>query len=263
MESAVSDTTTNILWESACFDATSVRLTGQRHGIRTDASTRYEKSLDPLLAGTTFKRVIEYMAFLGKGYTMTGKSSYCDESRVNHISILVEYAFISMKAGVEIPREEVNGILERLGFQFRAENSGLRIQVPSWRASKDINIREDITEEIARVYGYDKVPYVPLSADFRIAKKNAEIALRNLSNTHFSERGWHEVYNYSFSSEVLERKIGYTHLENIVSIQNAFNEEYTHMVRSLAPRLFLDMSHNQKYSERFGFFEIAKVFAKS
>ena len=177
MGSAVSDTTTNILWESACFDATSVRLTGQRHGIRTDASTRYEKSLDPLLAGTTCKRVVEYMAFLGKGYTMTGKSSYCDESRVNHISILVEYAFINMKAGVEIPREEVNGILERLGFQFRGENSELTIAVPSWRASKDINIREDIAEEIARVYGYDQIPYAPLSADFRIAKKNAEIAL--------------------------------------------------------------------------------------
>ena len=203
------------------------------------------------------------MDFLGKSYRETENSSYLDESRVNHISILVEYDFINMKAGVAIPREEVDAILERLGFQFRGENSELTIEVPSWRASKDINIREDIAEEVARVYGYDQIPHAPLSADFRIAKKNVEIELRNLSNRHFSERGWHEVYNYSFTNELLESKIGYRNLENMVSIQNAFNEEYTHMVRSLAPRLFLGVSHNQKYSERFGFFEIAKVFHKS
>ena len=203
------------------------------------------------------------MDFLGKSYRETENSSYLDESRVNHISIHVEYDFINMKAGVAIPREEVDAILERLGFQFRGENSELTIEVPSWRASKDINIREDIAEEVARVYGYDQIPHAPLSADFRIAKKNVEIELRNLSNRHFSERGWHEVYNYSFTNELLESKIGYRNLENMVSIQNAFNEEYTHMVRSLAPRLFLGVSHNQKYSERFGFFEIAKVFHKS
>lgn len=71
LHSAVSETTQNIIWESACFDATMIRLTAQRHGIRTDASTRYEKSLDPLLAGSTFPRVIEYLEFLGKEINIT------------------------------------------------------------------------------------------------------------------------------------------------------------------------------------------------
>lgn len=263
MESAVSDTTTSILWESACFDASSVRLTAQHHGIRTDASTRYEKSLDPLLAGTTFDRVVQYMNFLGKNSNTTGKSSYLNASHVNHISIDVGYDFINMKAGVTIPREEVNAILERLGFQSTIHDSRFTVEVPSWRASKDIKIREDIAEEVVRIYGYDRVPYTALSTDFRIGKKNAEIELRNLSNTHFSERGWNEVYNYSFTNEVLEHKAGYIHLDNMVSIQNAFNEEYTHMVRSLAPRLFQGINHNQKYAEKFGFFEVAKVYHKA
>jgi len=116
MESAVSETTRNIIWESACFDASSVRLTAQRHGIRTDASTRYEKSLDPLLAGTTFPRVMEYMNFLGKNYTETGYSEYIDTNRVNHITIDVTYDFLNKKAGVEIPSETVQNILKRLGF---------------------------------------------------------------------------------------------------------------------------------------------------
>lgn len=116
MESAVSLETKNIIWESATFDAVSIRLTAQRHGIRTDASTRYEKSLDPILAGTTFPRVIEYMEFLDKKFDITASSHYLREESVNHITINVDYDFINMKAGIEIPQEELNAILERLGF---------------------------------------------------------------------------------------------------------------------------------------------------
>lgn len=208
MHSAVSETTTSIIWESACFDATSVRLTAQRHGIRTDASTRYEKSLDPLLAGSTFPRVIEYMQYLGKVVNILGTSSYLDESRVNRIRIDVDYAFIDMKAGVEIPKDEVCSILEKLGFKLISHNSSLiSIEVPSWRASKDVSIQEDIAEEVARVYGYDRTPLTPLSANFRIAKKNPEITLRDLSLAHFSSQNYHEVYGYSFTSEALDRKV--------------------------------------------------------
>lgn len=62
--SSVTENTKNILWESACFDPITIRLSGQRHGVRTDSSMRYEKSLDPLLAGNTFGRVTDYMTFL-------------------------------------------------------------------------------------------------------------------------------------------------------------------------------------------------------
>jgi phenylalanyl-tRNA synthetase beta chain len=181
MESAVSESTTNILWESACFDATAVRLTAQRHGLRTDASTRYEKSLDPILAGTTFPRVVEYLNFLGKNIVLGGISHFLDTTRVNSISLDVEYSFINMKAGTIIPKEEVDGILTRLGFKISVPpgNTALKkiqsmdaisdvfqekihIEVPTWRASKDINIKEDIAEEVARVYGYDKTPLTAL-----------------------------------------------------------------------------------------------------
>lgn len=263
MESAVSESTKNIIWESACFDASSVRLTAQRHGVRTDASTRYEKSLDPLLAGTTFPRVMEYMNFLGKTFSTAGDSTYLDTSKVRNITIDVSYDFINKKAGVEIPEEATQNILKRLGFEIKNIASGISITVPSWRASKDINIKEDIAEELARVYGYDNVPYTALDANFSIGKKNEEISLRNLTHSHFSERGWNEVYNYSFSSEVLDRKIGFTDMESAIRIQNAFNEEYTHMTRSLAPRLFLDVNHNQKYSDQFAFYEIGKIYQKT
>lgn len=81
------------------------------------------------------------------------------------------------------------------------------ITIPSWRASKDIAIKEDIAEEVARIYGYDNTPLTPLSANFSIAGKNHEIILRNSTLSHFSERGYSEVYNYSFTNEDLDKKI--------------------------------------------------------
>lgn len=210
------------------------------------------------------------MRFLGKHYTITSSSPYLDASRVKDISIDVSYDFIDKKAGVKIPEETVKDILTRLGFTLSdipakvgIQESKIRVTVPSWRATKDISIKEDIAEEVSRVYGYEHVPYTPLDASFSIGKKNEEITLRNITLTHFRERGWHEVYNYSFTSEVLDGKIGLHDMENAVAIRNAFNEEYTHMSRSLAPRLFLDVSHNQKYSDAFAFFEIAKVYHKT
>ena len=114
MDSAVSETTTNIIWESATFDAVSVRLSAQRHGIRTDASTRYEKSLDPLLADFATNRIFDYLRFLEKNIKVTAIATYLDEKQVKKITLDVSYDFINMKAGVKIPKETVQKILERL-----------------------------------------------------------------------------------------------------------------------------------------------------
>lgn len=97
MESAVSLETKSIIWESACFDPISVRLTAQRQGIRTDASTRYEKSLDPLLAHQVFSRVQEYMQFMGKNISLTSSAHFLLQERVNHISISLAYDYVSKK----------------------------------------------------------------------------------------------------------------------------------------------------------------------
>lgn len=122
MDSAVSETTTNIIWESATFDAVSVRLSAQRHGVRTDASTRYEKSLDPLLASFATSRIHDYLEFLGKNIEITGIGSYLDTKQVNHITIDVDYDFINMKAGVIIPQTRIEEILRKLGFTFTIHN---------------------------------------------------------------------------------------------------------------------------------------------
>lgn len=98
MHSAVSLDTVNVIWESATFDAVSVRLSAQRHGVRTDASTRYEKSLDPLLASFATTRIYDYLIFLNKNIEVTAVGTYINEAKVNHIILDVSYEFIDSKA---------------------------------------------------------------------------------------------------------------------------------------------------------------------
>ena len=181
MDSAVSQGTINVIWESATFDAVSVRLSAQRHGIRTDASTRYEKSLDPLLASSATARIYDYLEFLGKNVEVTAVGSYLNEEKVKHITLDVSYEFINMKAGTVIPQKKIENILESLGFTFTIHNSQFTIQIPSWRASKDISIKEDIAEEVIRIYGYDNIAVAPLGANSGINTRNTNKQLRDIS----------------------------------------------------------------------------------
>ncbi|MDD2565340.1 MAG: phenylalanine--tRNA ligase subunit beta, partial [Candidatus Gracilibacteria bacterium] len=112
LESAISETTTNIYIESACFDASNIRLTAQRLGVRTDSSTRYEKSQDPLLTNKALARAMDFLSFIGKPGKIVGDSEYLDMTQVNNVSINFTEDFINKKIGVKIPGHEIERILK-------------------------------------------------------------------------------------------------------------------------------------------------------
>lgn len=187
MNTAVSETTTRVFWESATFRAATVRLTAQRHAIRTDASTRYEKSLDPLLAHSVFARVDEYLAFLGKTGSIQSEMHY--SVTVEPIEISLPFDRIDARAGVTIAHDTSVAILEALGFTIRDRSANnLMVVVPSWRATKDVSIAEDVIEEVLRIYGYDNIPAYPLSGDLPLGKKNTEKMLKSRLLQYFAER---------------------------------------------------------------------------
>lgn len=262
MSSAVSETTKNVYFESACFDPVSVRLTSQRLAVRTDSSMRFEKSLDPTLAARVLPRVFDLLRFLGKNGACTGAFSYLDESRVRNITINTDLGFIEKKLGLRVSKERTEEILERLGFDAAFAGDTFSVRVPSWRASKDISIKEDLVEEIGRINGYELVPDTPITGPFSIANKNGSIELRDSINAYFSAEGLFETYNYSFSNQNKDVRIGYADDSNAVRIQNAFNVEYTVMRRSMVPNLLEATAENLKQQKKFGFFEIGKIFRK-
>lgn len=118
---------------------------------------------------------------MGKNIETVATGSYLDTKQVNHITIDVSYEFINMKAGANIPTEKVQKILKSLGFEFTINNSQLTIIVPSWRASKDVSIKEDIAEEVIRIYGYDNIDIQSLGANSGISTRNQTKAIRDVS----------------------------------------------------------------------------------
>ncbi|MDD2891645.1 MAG: phenylalanine--tRNA ligase subunit beta [Candidatus Gracilibacteria bacterium] len=262
MSSAVSETTKNVYFESACFDPVSIRLTSQRLAIRTDASMRYEKSLDPTLASRALPRIFDVLTFLGKNGTCTGAFSYLNTAKVRDIAIHTDLAFVEKKLGLKISKERTEEILARLGFETTFSGDAFSVRVPSWRATKDISIKEDLVEEIGRINGYEQVPNTPITGPFSIAEKNKSIELRNSINAYFSAERFFETYNYSFSNQNKDALVGYADDSNAVHIQNAFNVEYTMMRRSMVPNLLEAAAENLKQQKDFAFFEIGKVFER-
>ena len=262
MSSAVSATTKNVYFEAACFDPVSIRLTTQRLAVRTDSSMRFEKSLDPTLARRVLPRVLDILKFLGKNTTCTGAFSYLDSTKVRDISITMDLAFIEKKLGLTVSKERTEEILSRLGFETTFSGNSFIAKVPSWRATKDISIKEDLVEEIGRINGYELVPDTPVTGPFSIATKNESIELRNQINTYFSSERLFEIYDYSFSNQKKDALIGYADDSNAVHIQNAFNVEYTMMRRSMVSNILEAVAENLKQQKKFGFFEIGKIFEK-
>lgn len=119
-----------------------------------------------------------------------------------------------------------------------------------------------MVEEIGRINGYELIPDTPITGPFSIANKNESIELRNRINAYFSAERLFETYNYSFSNQDKDARIGYADDSNAVHIQNAFNVEYTMMRRSMIPNLLEATAENLKQSKKFGFFEIGKIFEK-
>lgn len=284
LETAVSETTTRVLWESATFEATSIRLTAQRLGIRTDASTRYEKSLDPHLTTQVFGRVLEYLDFMGKTPEIMSHFEYIHPRFLEETVISLPLALVYQKAGQYISDDTIESILTKLGFEIldripsRQDSIALQlvkrtlmidggddelmIRVPSWRATKDISIPEDLVEEILRIYGYDHIPAIPFDEILPIREKNQEKHLHTLLLQFFANNGWTEVYNYSFTNLALQSDACLDNHESLIAIQNAYTEDFTHMRSSLAPRLFANIRNNIRHQENLQFFEIGNIYGK-
>ncbi len=185
LDSGITANTKNICIESAVFDATAIRLTAQRLGLRSDASTRFEKSLDPLLSSLALRRAIQLLNFAKVGGTITGISEYVNAGKVRNIELNVPHDFIESRIGTTLSVEEATGILERLGFMPELQNGTHHVRVPSHRASKDISIPEDIVEEIGRLHGYDSILEVPIPGVFQMTTKNDWVSLRNTLQNYF------------------------------------------------------------------------------
>lgn len=260
-EASVGLATNKIFLEAAHFEAASVRRTAQRHKLRTDSSARYEKTLDPEQTLQAPQRFIALLQQCGIQSTyeptvvVVGKTA-------QDLIIDVEHNFLEKQCGIALENDDIVKPLTRLGFHVvvnRNEQDGTvyRITVPSFRASKDIKIKEDILEEVIRSYGFERITHVlPRFAQHPF---DLSITMRTrIIKRFFAYTGsMIEQQNYAFHDESFIAQFGHDPKAS-VSLVNPISENHYRMIDSLIPGLLKNIKENHQGHDNLAFFECGK-----
>ena len=257
-ESAISETTKRVVLESANFDATTVRLTSVRHKLRTDASMRFEKSLDPENTIRGLARALELFQSVSPGIVPRDGVADNRAPLAKSAPIALPIHFVSRKLGKEVSQQQVVHILDALGFHTRETAPDLlTVTVPSWRATKDISLKDDLVEEIGRMIGYGEItPAAPLVACVPPYSNPMRMYLRAV-RAGLAAQGFTEVYNYSFVAEADVKRFGLK-IEDHIAVRNPIASEQTHMRRSLLPGIYRNIVDNVRRYREIRIFEIGQ-----
>jgi len=260
--SEVSNNTKTIILESANFNAGNIRRTSIRLGIRTEASTRFEKSLDNNLTIQAISRFYSILKQTSPNIKCISKLYDLNYSNNKSITINITLDFVNKKLGTIINKDFFEETLKNLGFKIKENSNNYKIEVPSYRATKDIQIPEDIVEEIGRIYGYDNIePKAPLVEIKPIQEKEIHLLRKNIRNSLSVGLGMKEVYNYSFNSKEQIEKLNLD-LNKHIKVKNPLSSQQEYLRYHLVPNMLLSVEKNYRNFDNFSIYEIGKVFVK-
>lgn len=260
LKSGISESTTEIILESAAFDPIIVRKSSVRHALRTDASQRFEKSLDPAMTEVAIKRAINLLQELCPSAKLVSEITTVGTWKPKKIEITANPETINSKIGKKIATKEMVIILKALEFDVKTVGKNLKITVPSHRATRDVNIEEDIVEEVARIHGYDQIDPVLPALPMSLPTENPERMYKHLTRSLFAlGLGFSEVVNYSFYSKDRFEKCGLSE-EGHIKILNYLSEDQTHMRRTLIPNMLANIAANERAFEKIQIFELGHTY---
>lgn len=259
LQSEIEDNTDSLLLESANFDAISVRKSSTRLGLRTDASMRYEKTLDPEMTLTAIERFMKLLMDIDPDVQVISRLSDEYVYKYPEISIDFDKKFIDRYTGIDISTEQITSTLTSLGFNVSGSNNNFTAQVPSWRSTKDVTIKADIVEEITRIYGYDNFEIKTTnSALHPVRRTQTNLCDNFVKDTLVEKYGMHEVHSYIWSDTKKYKEIGIDP-EPGVKLANAMTPEHDTIRNSIVPTLLSFTEENKAFAQDFGIFEIARV----
>ncbi len=259
LDSEIVEDTTTLTLESATFNAASIRKSAVRLAHRTDASARYEKSLDPEMTTVAIARFMKLLLDIDPGVKVV--SALTDEYAFHypHVALDFDKNFVDKYTGIEISDEHIVNTLTALGFGVKHEGNEFHVDVPSYRATKDISLKADIIEEITRIYGYDNFELTTTEAPLypvRMAEdKNVEDRMKDILVRRFK---LHEVHSYVWQYADEYKKLGMEVEENI-KLANSTNPNIETLRRSIIPTQLCQVSYNTSYDTDFGIFEVGRV----
>lgn len=194
--SGVNDETQDVLLECAFFSPLSITGRARRHGLHTDASHRYERGVDPALQHKAMERATRLLIEICGGQAGPIIDVSDESTLPKRATIALRREKLDRLIGHVVPSEQVSDILRRLGCQVTEQGDNWLAIAPSWRF--DMEIEEDLVEEVARVYGYNNIPDVPVRADLVMTKhREADLTLKRVK-TMLVDHGYQEAITYSF-----------------------------------------------------------------
>ena len=253
----VSEETKNIILESAYFNPTSVRRTSAAHGLRSDSSARFEKGIDPNMQKAALARAVELILELCPNAVV--ESSVGVVNKVDDKVVEITTSYINNYLGIILSTEEIVAILEGLSFKVEASGEDLVVKVPTRRP--DISIKQDLVEEVIRIYGYDNLAST-LPKFSKTTKGGLTYSQRMVRDLRavYASLGFNDTINYSLVSE--EEATQYT-LEDHhkVRLLMPMTETHSTLRQSLIPGLLNTVQYNVARKQKdLKLLEIGRVF---
>ena len=240
--SMITDDVKTVLFEAACFDGTSIRLSSKRIGLRTDASGKFEKGLDPNNEQAAIDRACQLMEELGAGEVVGGMVDVCSETR-EPSRVKFEPEKINKLLGTSLTKEEMIDYLGRVELAYDEKTD--EIVAPTFR--QDIHCNADVAEEVARFYGYDKIPMTLPTGEATTGKLPFKLRIQEVARDIAEYCGFSEGMSYSFESPKVFDKLCIpedSDLRKVITISNPLGEDYSIMRTSTLNGMLASLSTN-------------------
>lgn len=251
--------TERVILEVANFESTGIRRTALRYDNRTEASSRYEKAIDPERCGQAVALSMQYFHKIYPELKVTG---FCDKyvKKPERAEIDVNLTWLAKRLGKDLSNDVIRKKLELLGFDVEITGDNMHVIAPSWRSTGDISMKDDVMEEVARMYGYDNFEATAFTTAFTgaINQKDQDL-LRNIKEYLAFRCGMQEVYTYPWMSDVYVKAV-LQNTENVLKLATPPAPDLSCIRSSLLPNLCEAVVKNERYFSDFSIFEEAQVF---
>ncbi len=251
--------TNKVILEVANFQSAGIRRTALRYENRTEASSRYEKAIDPERCEQALSMAMQLFREI---YPELNITAFCDQYPVKLVQqeIDVPLQWLEHRLGKSFSQESLTTLLGKLGFSVSFQENIMHVVVPTWRSTGDISIKDDIMEEVARMYGYENFSGEKITTSFTGAINQLEIDLERKIKEYLAFRcGMQEVFTYPWMQDsYVEAILGNT--EKMLAISTPPSPDERFIRSSLLPNLVKAVVENLRYFNEFSIFECARVF---
>lgn len=254
--------TRNIVFEVANFEAIGIRKTASHHRVRTEASMRFEKAIDTQRCDLALGIAQQLLSEWQPGARLVAAGAH-RARETESIELPVSLQFLNVRSGCPITAEAAAAALTPLGFGVRFDGRDtLTLQVPSWRATGDVSIKDDILEEVCRMIGYENFRYTPPAITLGKAVRQLGMESDRAIREFLAYRaGLQEIFTYPWVDDSFLSITG-GETDSLVSLASPPSPDHHYLRGSLIPGLLEATVLNSRYYETYGLFEVAQVFAK-